>query len=195
MSEILPIIWQLSMGVSLAACAGLRAFLPLFVTGLAARLDWIPLLDRFEWLGSDATLVVFGVAVLLEVVGDKFPVIDNFLDSVALFVKPIAGTILAVAVVTELDPLLSVVLGIVLGGGVAGVVHVGKSKARLASTVFTAGLGNPVLSVAEDGVALAGVSVALWFPVLAIVLITLIGLVITRWTLRRGSSGPDHDAG
>ena len=61
MSELLPIVWQLSMGLSLAACAGLRAFLPLFITGLVARFEWIPLLDRFDWLASDAALLVFGV--------------------------------------------------------------------------------------------------------------------------------------
>lgn len=185
MSELLPIVWQLSMGLSLAACAGLRAFLPLFFTGLAARLEWIPLLDRFDWLASDAALLVFGVAVLLEILGDKFPLVDHFLDSAALIVKPTAGAIAAVSVVTELDLLPAAVIGIVLGGGIAGVVHVGKAHLRLASTVLTGGLANPALSVVEDGVALAGIGMALWVPLLAILFLPVLALAVRHIAGRR----------
>ena len=44
------VIWQVTMGVSLAACAGLRAFLPLLAVGVAGRMDWIPLTSYFDWL-------------------------------------------------------------------------------------------------------------------------------------------------
>ena len=63
---------QVAMGVGLAACAGLRAFLPLFVVGVAGRLDVLPLSEPFAWLASAPALTVFGAAVLTELLADKF---------------------------------------------------------------------------------------------------------------------------
>ena len=47
-------------------------------------------------------------------------------------------------------PLLASVLGLVTGGIAAEAVHMVKTKTRLASSLFTLGFGNPVLSVLED---------------------------------------------
>ena len=82
---------HLAMGIALSACAGLRAFLPLFIVGLSGRLGWVPLSGTFEWLADWPALVVFGIAVVAELVGDKFPAVDHFLDAVQTIVKPIVG--------------------------------------------------------------------------------------------------------
>ena len=74
------ILLQVAMGVSLAACAGLRAFLPLLVVGAFGRLGFVPLTGAFEWLSSWPALAVFGVAVVVELAADKFPVVDHLLD-------------------------------------------------------------------------------------------------------------------
>lgn len=180
---------QLASGISLAACAGLRAFLPLFVTGIAGRFEVIPLTRHFEWLGSTPALIIFGVAVVTELVADKFPVIDNFLDSVQIFVKPVAGTLLAAAVVAELTPLQATVLGLVVGGTVAGGVHVAKAKLRLASSVTTAGLGNPLLSFLEDVGAFIGSLGAVLLPLLFAILIA-VGAVILWFGIRGRRARP-----
>ena len=145
LAEAAALIVQIAMGLSLAACAGLRAFLPLFVVGVAGKFDLLPLLRSFEWLESWPALTVFGVAVVAELLGDKFPVIDNALDAIQIFVKPVAGVILMTCVLTELSPLQAAVLGLIAGSTAAGVVHVTKAKLRLASTATTAGIGNPFL--------------------------------------------------
>jgi hypothetical protein len=176
---------QIAMGLSLAACAGLRAFLPLLVVGAAGRMDYLPLTRSFEWLESWPALIVFGVAVAAELLADKIPVVDNFLDAVQGFVKPIAGTILMASVVTELPPLYVTVLALVLGGGAAGVVHLTKANLRVASTVTTAGTGNPVLSFIEDAGALLGSVAAIVVPVVVVLLIALVLFLMWRM-LRRG---------
>jgi uncharacterized membrane protein len=171
------------MGIGLAACAGLRAFLPLFVVGLAGRFGWVPLSSSFDWLAGWPALVVFGIAVIVELVGDKFPAVDNFLDSVQTIVKPIAGAMLMLTVVADWAPLYLTLVWIILGGTLAGMVHLGKAKLRLASTITTAGVGNPVLSVSEDAGALAGTVAALVFPVAAALLV-LLGIT-AAWILLR----------
>jgi len=175
---------HLAMGVALSACAGLRAFLPLFVVGLSGRLGWVPLSGAFEWLADWPALVVFGIAVVVELVGDKFPAVDHFLDAVQTIVKPIVGAMLMLTVVSDWAPLYLTLVWIILGGTLAGVVHLTKAKLRLISSVTTAGLGNPLLSVSEDAGALAGTVGALLFPV-AVALLALLGIVVTWIALRR----------
>ena len=81
--------------------------------------------------------------MLAELLADKFPIVDHFLDAVQSFVKPVAGTILMASVLSELTPLQATVLGLIAGGTAAGAVHMGKAKLRLASSVTTAGHGQP----------------------------------------------------
>ena len=172
------------MGIGLAACAGLRAFLPLFVVGLAGRFELVPLSESFEWLASWPALVVFGVAVVTEILGDKFPVVDHLLDSLQTFVKPIAGALVTATVVQDWAPLYITLVLIVMGGSTAGVVHLTKSKLRFVSTATTGGVGNPVLSTSEDGVALAGVVGSIAVPPLTILL--LLAAAVLAWvTIRR----------
>jgi uncharacterized membrane protein len=172
------------MGIGLASCAGLRAFLPLFVVGLAGRLDWVTLSESFTWLESWAALVVFGVAVVAEVLADKFPVVDNFLDSVQTFVKPIAGALVMATVVEDWTPLYATVFWIVMGGSSAGLVHVTKAKLRLVSTATTAGVGNPVLSASEDVSALAGTVGSIAIPPVMVIVLAA-GVVLAWIVLRR----------
>jgi hypothetical protein len=192
LAQTASLLVQIAMGLSLAACAGLRAFLPLFIVGVAGRLDLLPLLRSFEWLESWPALIVFGVAVVAELLGDKFPVVDNFLDAVQLFVKPVAGVILATCVLTELEPLQAAILGLIAGSSAAGAVHLTKAKLRIASTATTAGVGNPFLSIIEDVGALVGTLSALVVPLvmllLLIVAVVLAWMAIRRWR-RRARTG------
>lgn len=167
------IIVTILMGISLAACAGLRAFLPLLVVSAAAKAGFIQLGSGFEWLSSWPAIIVFSVAVLFEVLGDKIPVVDHFLDVFGTFVKPVAGTIIVASTFFDLSPLHAIVLGIVFGGTVAEGVHLIKAKARVVSSVTTAGIGNPFLSVAEDAASLSGSILAIFIPVLIFIIIVL----------------------
>jgi len=183
----LGVLSQVAMGLSLAACAGLRAFLPLLAVGLAGRLDWIPLTSHFEWLESTPSLLVFSVAVVAELLADKVPWLDHMLDLLQTFVKPIAGVIAVAAVLHELTPLQGAVLALVLGGGVAGAVHLGKANLRLLSTASSAGLANPVVSVAEDGGAWGLALAAIWIPLIAATVLIVLFLV-TIWFLYKKRS-------
>lgn len=52
--------------LSLASVSGIRAFLPLAVLGLSARLGWIHLQPDFGWLKGGLLLVLLGFAALGE---------------------------------------------------------------------------------------------------------------------------------
>ena len=182
--QAVGLLLQVAMGISLAACAGLRAFLPLLIVGTAGRLDLLPLTRSFEWLESWPALTVFGVAVLAEFLADKFPVVDHFLDAVQTFVKPVAGTILMASVLSDLTPLQATVLGLVAGGSSAGAVHLGMAKLRLASSVTTAGTGNPLVSFFEDVLAFVGTLASLVAPLLML-LVLVLAVVGCWWAYRQ----------
>lgn len=184
---------QLAMGFALAATVGLRAFLPLLAAGLAARFGYVDLGHSFEWMSKTPALVVFGSAMVFEVLADKVPGLDHALHAVETLVKPVAGTLVAASLFTNLDPTMAVVLGLIGGGTIAGLVHVAKGTTRVASTAMTGGLANPVLSIFDDVLAIGGIILAVLAPIIAalIVLVLLVGgirLLLKR--RRRATASP-----
>ena len=111
--------------------------------GLAALGPW------FHFLQGNRALVLFGVATLLELAGDKVPVLDHALDAVSTLLRPAAGALLAASMLGPVsDPLTALVLGIRgRGRPHCPVPHAAKTGLRLASSSFSAGLANPVLSL------------------------------------------------
>jgi hypothetical protein len=177
---------QIAAGIGLASCAGLRAFLPLFVVGASARFGWVRLAEPFTWLDSDAALVLLGTAVAAEILADKLPVVDHFLDAIGVFVKPVAGMLVMASTLSATSPLAATVLALILGMPVAAGVHLIKAKTRIVSTVSTMGLANPVQSVVEDVASLAGCVLCVLLPIVALGIILL--LIAVLWTRRRGPS-------
>lgn len=149
----MEIVYQIMMGLSLAACAGFRTWLPLFVMGVMARSGHITLNPSMQFLASDTMLIIFGLASILEFLGDKFIVVDHFLDAVGTVARPVAGTILASSVLTSMDAPTALILGLIVGGGTALTMHTGKAVVRAKTTMlagFHGGTGNTALSFGED---------------------------------------------
>lgn len=174
----MDLVLQIAAGIGLASCAGLRAFLPLFVVGTAARAGWLRLGEPFGWLDSTPALVILGTAVVAEILADKVPVVDHVLDGIGFFVKPVAGTIVMASTLSETSPLAATVLGFMLGAPVAAGVHLVKAKTRLLSTVTTLGFANPAQSLAEDTASIAGCLLCVLVPFAALGLVLLTAAVI-----------------
>jgi hypothetical protein len=176
---------QLMLGVALAAGAGLRAWLPLFVVGLLARTGQIDLNVAFDFLSRTDALVVFGVATVLEFLGDKIVAVDHFLDTLGTFVRPVVGTLLASSMLVSTEPLTATVVGIVTGGGAALTVHTGKALARIKATAtlpLHGGTYNAALSLSEDFIVGAWLWIAMHNPWVAF-LIALLVLALAVWLI------------
>ena len=169
------VISYAAAGIALAATAGMRAFLPLLVIGIAARLGRYEISEGYRWLASDAALIVFGVAVVAETFADKIPIVDHALDTVQTVIKPAVGTMAAAAMFVQLPPFEATVVGLLVGGTVATSVHLVKSKVRIASSLTTGTLLNPILSFVEDVVSTVIAAVAILAPLLALLFVALIG--------------------
>ena len=197
------------IGTSLAASAGLNAWMPLFLLGLADRvLPAMALPSSWSWLSSDLSLWILGGLLLLEIVADKIPALDSVNDVIQSILRPASGGIAFGAgsgaqTIAVDDPAafftdntwVPVVVGIVI----ALIVHIVKASARVAANTVTGGLAAPVLSTAEDGASFALAAAAIIVPVLAAVL--LVGLVVVvvvglrRLARRRRQNGSGQSAG
>lgn len=156
-------------------------FVPLLLTGLAARLGYIRLTSGMAWLDSDPALVALATATVLEIGAYYVPWLDHVLDAAATPAAITAGVIATAAVTPELPPLLRWTLAIVAGGGAAGVVHAGTALVRLHSSALTLGVGNPVVATGE----LAGAVILSGLALLAPVLAAAVGIAVLVFVARR----------
>ena len=182
---MMVILLSLFLGTTLAAAAGLRAFLPLFLLGVLERAQLLApfsLGESFQWLTSDLAILTLGIATVIEMTADKVPAIDSGLDSVMTFIRPGAGALSVFAVVSSQDPLLAYVSGFVLAGGATLPVHLGKGFIRLGSHLTTAGAGSPALSLAEDAGAAGAITLSVLLPILALVF-GLASLAVVVWLI------------
>jgi hypothetical protein len=177
------ILLQIVTGVALAACCGLRAWLPLLVVGLAGRAGLVELNATFDWISSNTSLIALGLATLLELGADKIPALDHALDLAGLVVRPLAGALAVATVAVHLPPIVVLAVALILGAGTAGTVQVGKAAARWKSSLFSGALANPALSLVEDFLAVAGSLLAIAMPLLA--LLVLLGFGWGWWRLLR----------
>src|SRR5699024_8240601 len=94
------------------------------------------------------------------------PAVNHINDAIQTFVRPAAGAILFAAsakAITDIHPILSLGLGLLVSGG----VHTVKSAAvRPAVTATTGGLGNVPVSIMEDVVSTGLSILAVVVPVI-----------------------------
>lgn len=119
----------------------------MLVVGAATYTGHLTLDDSFAWLGTPSALIMLSVAALVEILAYYIPVVDNLLDTLAI---PAA----AVAVMTDVPPMMKWTAAVIAGDGIAGLTQVVTGLVRGHSTVLTGGLGNPVIATAELGGAL-----------------------------------------
>jgi len=172
------IIASIIMGIGLSACCGIRAILPLLGISVASRLGYIHLNPNFLFLSSNAALIVFSLAAILEILAYKVPLVDNFMDAISVPTAIIAGGIAEASFIKGIDPLLALVIGLIVGGSISGLVKVASGTLRAGVTVATAGVGNIFLSIKEDIISVVSIILSIFLPYLALLLLLLIGIVI-----------------
>ncbi len=174
---------SICLGIGLAASCGFRIFIPFLVMSVASRADHLALGSGFDWIASDAALATFAVAAVLEIGAYFIPWLDNALDTISTPVAVVAGTVAAAAAIQDTSPLLAWTLAAIGGGGAAGIISTGMTLLRGASSLLTAGFGNPVISAAEAGTAVSLAGIAVTLPMLGVALVATLMLVVA---VRRG---------
>ena len=172
------------LGLGLSASTGLNTFLPLLLLSAAARFNiaGIELGQRFDWLSSDVAIIVLIVASIVEIIADKVPAVDHFLDSIGTFIRPATATIATASVLTgvDVDPTVAAIVGFIVGTPTALGFHTLKAGTRVASTATTFGCANPILSLVEDAISFAFSILAIFAPILVPLALALFALALWR---------------
>lgn len=176
---------SLALGLGLAAACGFRVFVPFLVLGAAVRSGHLAVSPGFEWVATDAALIAFGVATVLEVAAYYVPWVDALLDTVATPAALVAGVLVTASVVTDASPLVRWTLSVLAGGAAAASVQALTVAARQLSSVTTLGLGNAVVATGELVGALALAVLSVFLPLVALLVVLVLLAVAVRWLVRR----------
>jgi hypothetical protein len=166
-----------TLGLSFAA--GINLYATVVVLGLASRFGWVELPEQFQALDSN---IVIGLAIILysvEFAADKIPWVDSAWDTVHTFIRPIGGALIAVVALGDASPTLEALV-VVLGGSVAASTHLTKAGARLAVNASPEPVSNWTVSFAEDAFVVGLGSLAITYPVAALVVVVgLLAVILT----------------
>lgn len=154
---------------SVSLLSGWRLYLCIFATGLAMRLEALPLPEHLESLAVLANPWVMGISALgavAEFFADKVMWLDSLWDTVHTLVRPVGGALLALAIVDPSDPATQVV-AFLLGGGASLLAHGGKAGARAVVNTSPEPVSNAVTSSVEDVATVGLLWAAYEYPAIA----------------------------
>ena len=184
MLAFMGVVEIIGIAGSVSLLAGWRLYLCILATGLAMRLDALPLpqhLASLDVLANPWVMAIAALAAVAEFFADKVMWLDTIWDGVHTFVRPVGGALLALAIVDPSDPAVQVI-AFLLGGGASLAAHAGKAGARGVVNTSPEPVSNMVVSTAED-VATAGLLyLAYEFPLVAGGIAVAL-LALTVWLL------------
>ena len=191
----MEIFISICLGLGLAAACGFRVFVPMLFTSLAAYSGHLTLSPSFQWIAATPALIAFAVATVLEIAAYYVPWVDHLLDTVASPAAVVAGIVVSASVITGMDPYLKWTLAVIAGGGIAGGVQAMTTGVRGASTLTTAGFGNPIVSTIETGSSIFYSVLSLFAaPIALFLVVVFFGVAFNVVSRRRRRMAAVHQA-
>ncbi len=159
--------------------SGINLYLVTLLLGVAGRLGWadIPsVLTRLD------VMIVAGVLFAVEFVADKVPFLDSVWDAIHTVVRPLGAAAIGAVVAGD-----SANIGAAVGATVAGLLaldaHAAKASTRVVVNTSPEPVSNIGLSLAED-VGVAGlVTLAVTYPIPAIIVVVILVVAATALTI------------
>ncbi|HVW50932.1 MAG TPA: DUF4126 domain-containing protein [Trinickia sp.] len=173
----------LSLGAGLSWASGLRLYLTVFLVGVFARLGIVHLPDTLSALDSGWVIGAAAVLAVVEFLADRIPAFDSLWDAIHTFIRIPAGALLAAGALGHADPGLLTVAALA-GGALAGSAHLTKAGTRALINFSPEPFSNWVASSMEDVLVCVGLALALFLPLVFLVLMALF-LAFASWALPR----------
>jgi len=173
----------LSLGAGLSWASGLRLYLTVFLVGVFARLGIVHLPDTLSALDSGWVIGAAAVLAVVEFLADRIPAFDSLWDAIHTFIRIPAGALLAAGALGHADPGLLTVAALA-GGALAGSAHLTKAGTRALINFSPEPFSNWVASSMEDMLVCVGLALALFVPLVFLVLMALF-LAFASWALPR----------
>ncbi|MCD9088350.1 DUF4126 domain-containing protein [Stenotrophomonas sp. SY1] len=173
------------IGILLAWLAGIRVYLTVFGVGLAGVMGWVDLPPALQATESWWVLGTSGALAIAEFFADKIPGVDSIWDLLQTLTRVPAGAFLAAATLSPNGELSTGVLA--AGAGVALASHGLKAGTRALLNTSPEPASNWLASLAEDGLVIGGLALAVAHPWLALIVVlgaSLVGALVV-WLVWR----------
>ncbi len=172
----------LAFAAALGWASGLRLYAVLFMVGISGAMGWIVLPSGLHMLQHPLVLGVSGLMLFIEFFADKIPGLDSLWDLLHAVIRIPGGALLAAGVFGVDNSTMAAVAG-VMGGALAASSYATKATARAAVNTSPEPFTNIGVSLAEDGLVVAALWLAVAHPVvfgfaLIVVLILMAWLLI-----------------
>lgn len=154
-----------ALAAALGWASGLRLYAVLFLVGLSGLMGWIVPPPALQVLQHPAVLLASGGMLAVEFFADKIPGVDSLWDMLHALIRIPGGAALAAAVFGADHATMAVVAGL-LGGTLAATSYAGKASARAAVNTSPEPFSNVAVSLAEDGLVVAALWLAVQHPLL-----------------------------
>lgn len=175
-----------AIGITLAALAGVRAYLTVFGIGLAGLLGWVDLPPALEVASNWWVLGTAGALTVVEFVTDKIPGVDSASDLAQTILRVPVGAFLAAATLSPDGDLGGWALA--GGAGAALLTHVTKTATRALVNGSPEPVSNWTASLGEDVAVVGSLALVFAHPWLALViLLGMLALLLfgVLWLLRK----------
>ena len=177
-------LFAVGTGIGLSSIAGVRAYLPLVLVGLFARVGLFTLPAPLDLLGTWLIIGVLLVLAVLESGLDKIPALDPALNFVQTPMRVVAGAMLFSAAL-EAGLGVEAIPELIVGGVLAGLVAVSKVILRPSANAASVGVSMAFLSTLEDVVALLGGLTAVLLPLVPLAFVAFLLFFFFRVKRRR----------
>ena len=187
-------IFNIFTAFGLSASAGLNDYIPLLTVALLAKFtNLIHLQEPWNLMTSWWVIGVLIVLTIIEILADMFPGVNHVNDVIQSFIRPTAGAIVFAAAssqVGEVNPVLGLIAGLLVSGG----VHAVKSLAvRPVVNATTAGMGNVPVSIGEQATSTLVSVLSVLIPVIVAIFLVFVIALILMWSNRRKKRQKDVD--
>jgi len=170
----LGIIQLLGSTLGLGLVSGINLYATVLVVGVGIRsgiIELRPELHQLDVLANPVVIVVAGLIFVVEFFADKIKWIDSIWDAFHTVIRPFGAALIGAAALGEVSP-ESVVIAL-LCGGVALSGHSTKAGLRFLVNHSPEPFSNVVLSLLEDVLVVFGTYVAVQYPYVMLVIVSL----------------------
>lgn len=177
--------WDVLQSIALASllawASGVRLYFVMCGLGLAGHLGYLELPAGLQVLQHPWVMGAAGFMLVMEFLVDKVPAIDSAWDAIHTFIRIPAGALLAAGATGDTLTPLTVVAGL-LGGTLTAGTHFTKAGGRALVNSSPEPFSNWGLSFAEDVSVIGAISLALYYPVVFLVLLAIF-ICVMIWLL------------
>ena len=170
--------WFSTLGLALGSAwtSGINLYATVTVLGLLQKFAFTKLPGGLDVLDNWWIIGIAGGLYLIEFVADKVPYVDSVWDVIHTFIRVPAGAAVAYAATNDMDTSVFTIATL-LGGGLALSSHGTKSALRVGANLSPEPVSNWVLSIAEDIIAIGGSILAVFAPVVILIVLAIFSVI------------------